>query len=157
MLRRFLTGAALSALLLTGCGQDQGQDATVEIGAVTIVSHPSLDAIYEGFKEGLAEAGYVEGENLKLDFQNPQGDQQTLANITSTRVKPCGSAGRWKDDLRMVKISSIAAEPRMGRCRKWLPVPLARVRQFGVRRRKVSEESGFGRSRRPEGARRREG
>ena len=83
MLRRFLTGAALSALLLTGCGQDQGQDATVEIGAVTIVSHPSLDAIYEGFKEGLAEAGYVEGENLKLDFQNPQGDQQTLANITS--------------------------------------------------------------------------
>ena len=83
MLRRFLAGAALSALLLMGCGQDQGQDATVEIGAVTIVSHPSLDAIYEGFTEGLAEAGYVEGENLKLDFQNPQGDQQTLANITS--------------------------------------------------------------------------
>lgn len=81
MLRRFLAGAALSALLLTGCGQDQ--DATVEIGAVTIVSHPSLDAIYEGFTEGLAEAGYVEGKNLKLDFQNPQGDQQTLANITS--------------------------------------------------------------------------
>ena len=89
MLRRFLAGAALSALLLTGCGQDQ--DATVEIGAVTIVSHPSLDAIYEGFTEGLAEAGYVEGKNLKLDFQNPQGDQQTLANITSAFASSSGS------------------------------------------------------------------
>ena len=89
MLRRFLAGAALSALLLTGCGQDQ--DATVEIGAVTIVSHPSLDAIYEGFTEGLAEAGYVEGKNLKLDFQNPQGDQQTLANITSAFVPEMAS------------------------------------------------------------------
>ncbi|HMT86752.1 MAG TPA: ABC transporter substrate-binding protein [Arachnia sp.] len=46
-------------------------------------SHPALDAAYEGFLEGLAEAGYVEGENLTVDLQNANGDQQTLTNIAN--------------------------------------------------------------------------
>ncbi|MBB1508774.1 MULTISPECIES: ABC transporter substrate-binding protein [unclassified Tessaracoccus] len=84
MLRRVLAGAAVAALLLTGCGAQQSAPDQVSIGGVTIVSHPSLDLIWEGVKEGLAEAGYVEGENLTLEFQNPQGDQPTLTNIANT-------------------------------------------------------------------------
>ncbi|MBB1483715.1 ABC transporter substrate-binding protein [Tessaracoccus sp. MC1865] len=84
MLRRVLAGAAVAALLLTGCGAQQSAPDEVSIGGVTIVSHPSLDLIWEGVKEGLAEAGYVEGENLTLEFQNPQGDQATLTNIANT-------------------------------------------------------------------------
>lgn len=58
--------------------------AEVSIGIVNYVSHPALDAAQEGFIEGLAEAGYVEGENLVLDIQNASGDQSTLANIANT-------------------------------------------------------------------------
>ncbi|GAA4904606.1 ABC transporter substrate-binding protein [Tessaracoccus lubricantis] len=84
MLRRVLAGATVAALLLTGCGAQESAPESVSIGGVTIVSHPSLDLIWEGVKEGLADAGYVEGENLTLEFQNPQGDQATLTNIANT-------------------------------------------------------------------------
>lgn len=87
MKRRTLLGGALTVGLLTACGSndDQGKDSDlVRVGAVTIVSHPSLDLIYEGIREGLAEAGYVEGENLRIGLENPQGDQSTLANIANT-------------------------------------------------------------------------
>ncbi|WP_339159004.1 ABC transporter substrate-binding protein [Paenibacillus sp. FSL W8-0186] len=39
-----------------------------------IVEHPSLDATREGFLAALKDAGIVEGENLKLDYNNAQGD-----------------------------------------------------------------------------------
>lgn len=55
----------------------------ITIGAATIQSHPALDAAYEGFVEGLANAGYIEGENLVIDLQNANGDQQTLTNIAN--------------------------------------------------------------------------
>lgn len=90
-MRRFLTSAALaSAVALSACtGGSDGQSTSaqperVRIGAVTIVSHPSLDLIYEGVKDGLAEAGYREGENLTIELQNPQGDQATLTSIANT-------------------------------------------------------------------------
>lgn len=102
MKRAVIAGALAAALLAVGCSTPPGppvvetpggtETATgggsekdpISIGAVTIVSHPSLDAVFEGVKEGLAEAGYVEGDNLELEFQNPQGDQQTLTNIAAT-------------------------------------------------------------------------
>lgn len=99
MLRRAFVGAALAAALVTGCAGQTPEPASsttggtpsaaaakqdVSISAVTIVSHPSLDLVYEGIKEGLADAGYVEDENLTLQFENPQGDQSTLTNIANT-------------------------------------------------------------------------
>lgn len=93
MVRRSLTGAALAGvLLLAACGQSpQPASSTapsarehVRIGAVTIVSHPSLDAVYAGLVKGLADAGYKEGENLTIELQNPQGDQATLSSIVNS-------------------------------------------------------------------------
>jgi putative tryptophan/tyrosine transport system substrate-binding protein len=94
MKRRALLGVALASGLLAACSAGGGgattppatedRPATVKVGAVTIVSHPSLDLIYEGIKEGLADAGYVEGENLEIRLENPQGDQSTLTNIANT-------------------------------------------------------------------------
>lgn len=90
MLRRALAGLTVGALLLSACTAANGTTAVesstskVKVGAVTIMSHPSLDLVYQGVKEGLASAGYVEGDNLELSFENPQGDQSTLANIVNT-------------------------------------------------------------------------
>lgn len=62
---------------LTGCSQE---DITT-IGIVQIVEHPSLDTIRESFIAGLKEQGYVDGENIKIDYQNAQNDQSNLNAI----------------------------------------------------------------------------
>ncbi|MBO8164181.1 MAG: ABC transporter substrate-binding protein [Brevibacillus sp.] len=64
--------------------QDSGggdQKKQVTIGITQIVEHPSLDASREGFLAALKDAGYVEGENLKVDYQNAQGDMNTNVTI----------------------------------------------------------------------------
>lgn len=51
-----------------------------KIGVIQLVEHKSLDIIYNSFKDELKELGYVDGENVKITFQNAQGD---ISNITS--------------------------------------------------------------------------
>jgi len=51
------------------------------IGIVQIVNHNALDAAREGFLRALAEAGYVDGQNMTVDYRNAQGNQDTLASI----------------------------------------------------------------------------
>ena len=63
---------------------------TYTIGIGQFAQHGSLDNCYQGFVEGLAEAGLVEGENLKIDLQNAQADmgiaQQIAAQFASAKV-----------------------------------------------------------------------
>ncbi|MDA3129206.1 ABC transporter substrate-binding protein [Aliibacillus thermotolerans] len=56
------------------------------IGATQIVEHPSLDAAYQGFKDALADQGFVEGENVTYDFQNAQNDQNNTTTIANNFV-----------------------------------------------------------------------
>lgn len=60
---------------------------TYRVGVLQLVSHPALDQIYEGIKEGLAEEGLEEGKNLKLLFQNGQGDQSKLNTMSQQLVQ----------------------------------------------------------------------
>lgn len=65
------------AALLVGCSSDSTSgDAKdqVVVGVTQIAEHPSLDAAFEGFKKALEDNGYKEGENVKYDVQNAQGD-----------------------------------------------------------------------------------
>jgi putative tryptophan/tyrosine transport system substrate-binding protein len=55
--------------------------ANKTIGITQIVNHPSLNAIREGILEGLAKAGFVEGEDLTVIFENAQGNPTTAAQI----------------------------------------------------------------------------
>ena len=54
---------------------------SVSIGVIQYVQHGSLDEAYQGFVDGLAEAGYVEGENLTLNFQNASGEVSNCQQI----------------------------------------------------------------------------
>ena len=47
----------------------------IRIGEHQIVAHPALDNDSKGFKVALEEEGFIEGENVKIDRQNAQGDQ----------------------------------------------------------------------------------
>ena len=80
---------AMSAvLLLAACGNKESKkDAQKTVGVLQIVQHPSLDAAYEGFKEGLKEGGYTEGKNVKFDYQNAQNNQDNLKSMSEKLVK----------------------------------------------------------------------
>ncbi len=67
------------ALLAVGCGG--GDEEAVKLGIIQIVEHPALDASRQGFLEVLEENGYVDGDNLVVDYKNAQGDQSTLKTI----------------------------------------------------------------------------
>lgn len=69
----------VGAAMLTGCGSEKKDLPT--IGIVQIVEHPSLDTIRESTIAALAEKGYVDGENVKINYQNAQNDQSNLNTI----------------------------------------------------------------------------
>jgi len=74
------TGSAASG---ASAGADQ---KVIKIGIVQIVEHPSLNTIREAFIAQLAEKGYKDGDNIKIDYQNAQGDQTNLNTITQKFV-----------------------------------------------------------------------
>ncbi len=57
-----------------------------KVGITQIVSHPALDAAVKGFKEGMAQAGFVEGQNVSYDSQNAQGDMGNASSIAQKFV-----------------------------------------------------------------------
>lgn len=75
-------GIGLSLILvmgLAGCGTSENKE--VKIGIIQIVEHPALDSARQGFLDTLKKNGYEEGKNLKVDYQNAQGDQSILQSI----------------------------------------------------------------------------
>lgn len=75
----------LSLTVCLASAQDAG--TRFNVGVLQLVEHASLDAAYEGFIAGLADAGLVEGENLTIDFQNAQADQSNMVTISERFVK----------------------------------------------------------------------
>lgn len=74
---------ALAMSMMVGCGK---KDDKITIGIGQFAEHASLDNCKEGFLAGLAAAGYVEGENLEVSFENAQADGATATQIASNFV-----------------------------------------------------------------------
>lgn len=56
------------------------------VGLLQLVSHPSLDQISQGVVDSLEGEGYIDGQNMVLDFQNAQGDQNNLNTMSNRFV-----------------------------------------------------------------------
>jgi putative ABC transport system substrate-binding protein len=92
-----IVGVLVAALLLTNTEENEATDQTettdpsteetFRIGILQTTSHPSLDEIREGTIEGLAEQGYIEGDNIEVIFQNAQGDQSLLNTMAGDMVE----------------------------------------------------------------------
>ncbi|WP_367103647.1 ABC transporter substrate-binding protein [uncultured Psychrobacter sp.] len=95
-LRLSLYGAAISAIStfgLMGCSNSSTEPTPATDSAIAtdkpakslaitqIVEHPSLDEIRRGIVEELADNGYVEEENLTINFQSAQGNLGTAGQI----------------------------------------------------------------------------
>lgn len=81
----------LTMSLMTGCGgskkEETKEDKIYQVGVTQYVEHDALDAAYKGFVDGLEDAGYKDGENIKIDLQNAQADQSNCQTIASKLVK----------------------------------------------------------------------
>ena len=88
-MKKRILAAVLTAVMamgaLTGCGSTAGKD-NYTIGIMQYAVHGSLDNCREGFIQGLAEEGIVEGENLTIEYVNAQADNGTSAMTASNFV-----------------------------------------------------------------------
>lgn len=71
-----------SASASSSASPDSSDSKTYSIAISQIVEHPSLDATREGFLAALKDAGIEEGKNLKVDYNNAQGDQSNNLSIS---------------------------------------------------------------------------
>lgn len=75
--------------VIVGCsdGDDTADgEKTLKVGVIQYAEHPALDQAYEGFIDGLKDEGYVDGENISIDFKNAQGDASTPETIANKLV-----------------------------------------------------------------------
>lgn len=92
MKKKMVLGLATmtTGLLLGACGNssETGNSETenVNVGILQYMEHDSLSKAREGFVSELEEAGYIEGENLTLNYQNAQGDQANLQSMSESLV-----------------------------------------------------------------------
>lgn len=99
-MKKFISLMAVACLtmgMFTGCGStdsnetdttqsSQVSEDMVTVGIAQFAPHGSLDNCVEGFKLGMAEAGFVEGENVTYDLQNAQADMANTNQIAQSMV-----------------------------------------------------------------------
>lgn len=67
---------------LAACGaQSSTAKDTVSVGIIQYAEHDALSSARKGFLEALEKAGYTEGKNLQVSYQNAQGDQANLQTM----------------------------------------------------------------------------
>jgi len=73
--------AAAAVLIALGAAGCESKEDVVTIGINQFVVHEALDASRQGFLDVLKENGYIEGENIEIDYKNAQGEQPTALTI----------------------------------------------------------------------------
>ncbi|MCB9498675.1 MAG: ABC transporter substrate-binding protein [Bacillales bacterium] len=68
---------------LAGCTK------TTTVGILQLVTHDALDACTTGFEEALADGGFVDGDNIVIEFRNPEADSVALNSYASELVRSC--------------------------------------------------------------------
>ena len=92
--RRFVQGAGVAGLgLLAGCGRPPGQVAPTKVPRIGFLSTgypastgPGFPELVESFRQGLRELGYVEGENLVIEYRWAEGDTSRLPELAAELV-----------------------------------------------------------------------
>ena len=94
MKKRLVAGlltTAMVTVMAAGCGSGSGDSGdgkqeSYTIGIEQFAEHGSLDNCREGFLAGLEDEGFVEGDNLTVDYQNAASDMGTAGQISDSFV-----------------------------------------------------------------------
>lgn len=76
-----LVSLMVAMLALVGCASSNDSKEQVRIGILQYVEHDALSAARKGFIAELEEQGYADGKNIRIDYQNAQGEQSNLQTI----------------------------------------------------------------------------
>lgn len=73
---------------LAACGSDKGgtDGEVLKIGVIQLVKHDALDRAYQGFVDELEKQGYVDGENIEIDYQVASNEQANCLTIAEAMV-----------------------------------------------------------------------
>ena len=71
----------MAMLALVGCATSNDSKEQVRIGILQYVEHDALSGARKGFIAELEEQGYADGKNIRIDYQNAQGEQSNLQTI----------------------------------------------------------------------------
>ena len=87
MMRRRAVVAGLSALLLAP-EQSSAQQAPTKIPRIGILSPAERPdtKIFDAFREGLRELGYIDGQNIRIDYRLAAGDPSRLPGMAEELV-----------------------------------------------------------------------
>lgn len=108
--------AFMTAGLMTGCGstnQSGNGDESYKIGMVQLVCHDAANISGNGFKDALADNGFVEGENLTIIERNGQNEQSNLEGIAQ---------GFINDDVNLICAISTSASQVMAAATDQIPI-----------------------------------
>lgn len=86
---RKIVSLLLSIAMLLSLATSAMADDMITIGVAQFAAHPSLDNCYAGFVAGLADEGFIEGENVTFVFQNAQTDTATANQIAINFANSC--------------------------------------------------------------------
>ena len=100
ILRKLLPLSLFTAGFLTACSPTEQAAAPAapatpatpapvvvkQVAITSFVEHPALNLVRQGVIEELAEQGFKEGENLKVNFQSAQGNAGTASQIAKQFV-----------------------------------------------------------------------
>jgi len=81
-----LLAIVLSLALCLSCSAALADEKVPYIGIIQQMEHVALDQAREGFIQALKDKGYEDGVNIKLNYQNGQGDKSNLATIADQFV-----------------------------------------------------------------------
>ena len=73
--------------LLISLAACSSNDDVVKVGILQLMTHDALDLSRQGFLDALEDGGLVEGENLEVDYQNPESDQSNLLTMADSLVQ----------------------------------------------------------------------
>jgi putative ABC transport system substrate-binding protein len=82
---RFYCGIAFLVFVLIPAPCWAQAQKVYRVGA--LVADEQFIPAVDGFKQRMAEIGYVEGKNITYDFQNSKGDQDVLKRLAETLVQ----------------------------------------------------------------------
>ncbi len=101
------SASASASSSASASGETASSDDVIKIGIIQLLEHDALDSAREGFIQTLKDNGYIDGENIIIDYQNAQNDQSNLKTISQRFVQE-------EDDLILAiatgAAQSVAAE-----------------------------------------------
>ena len=88
-MKKILTCLALCTLLLALCSSGEAQQPTKipRIGYLAFGDPTSAGPPVEAFRQGLREFGYVEGENILVEYRYAEGRQDRVPSLVNELVQ----------------------------------------------------------------------